>query len=60
MALMQLKMPPERAALMANAIEHHIESGDAGETAAELEDILVWLRYRIARWNKHHTDPTAD
>lgn len=54
MDLIQLKMPPERAVLMANAIESHIISGDAQENEAALQDILVWLRYRVSRWNKHH------
>lgn len=52
MDLIQLKVPPDRAVLMANAIESHIISGDAQEDEKELQDILVWLRYRISRWSK--------
>ena len=39
---------------MADAIETHIISGDAQEHEEELSEVLVWLRYRISRWNKHH------
>ena len=60
MDLIQLKVPPDRAALIADAIEFCIEDGKYANRERELSEILVWLRYRVQRWNQNHpTDPTA-
>ena len=59
MDLMQLKMPPERVAKVADAIETHIMSEDAQENAQELDQVLVWLRYRLSLWAAKHPDATA-
>lgn len=60
MDLMQLKVPADKARLIANAIEHHILSGDAQDTEQELSEILIWLRYRIQRFTaSRDNDPTA-
>ena len=60
MDLIQLKMPPDQAALMADAIERDIEARPAEATSTELRKTLVWLRYRVQRWNAHHpADPAA-
>lgn len=56
---MQLKVPPDKAVRIADAVEHHILSGDAQDTAEELEVILTWLRHRIAKWNQAHPDTPA-
>lgn len=54
MDLLQLKIPPDKAVKMADAIESHVSSGNAGENGPELAEIVIWLRYRISRWYKHH------
>jgi len=54
---MQLKMPPKRAAQMADAIERDIEARPDEPTSADLQKTLVWLRYRVQRWTDNH--PTA-
>lgn len=60
MDLIQLKMPPDRAAAMADAIERDIEARPAEDTSTELRKTLVWLRYRVQRWETHHpTTPAA-
>lgn len=57
MDLIQLKMPPDQAALVADAIERDTEARPGQETSIELRKTLVWLRYRIQRWEGNH--PTA-
>lgn len=60
MDLIQLKMPPDQAGRMADAIERDIEARPTEQTSAELRKVLTWLRYRVQRWNDHHpTDPAA-
>jgi hypothetical protein len=60
MDLIQLKMPPDQAALMADAIERDIEARPHEATSTELRKTLVWLRYRVQRWNNNHpTTPAA-
>lgn len=59
MDLIQLKIPPEKLAKMANAIETHIISGDAQEDAQDLQKILTWLRYRHSKWTAAHPDEPA-
>lgn len=60
MDLIQLKMSPDQAALVADAIERDITARPAEQTSSELQKILVWLRYRVQRWNAHHpTQPAA-
>lgn len=51
MDLIQLKMPPDRVQLVAEAIERDIEARPAEATSADLREVLIWLRYRISRWN---------
>ena len=51
MDLIQLKMPPERAQLVADAIERDIEARPDEQTSADLREVLIWLRYRVSRWN---------
>lgn len=59
MDLIQLKMPPERAALVAGAIERDLEINRGSEQATELRQVLTWLRYRIDRWAAHHPGQPA-
>lgn len=59
MDLMNLKVPPDKAVKMANAIESHMLSGDAQGDTEELEVILKWLRFRIAKWHQSHPDNQA-
>ena len=47
----QLKMPPDKVAKMADAIERDLDINQAHEDAADLRGILTWLRYRLSRWN---------
>lgn len=56
----QLKVPPDQATSMADAIERDINARPDEETSTELRKTLVWLRYRIQRFTTHHpADPTA-
>lgn len=60
MDLMQLKVPLEKAKLMADAIEYTFDVGGMRDNATELGQIVVWLRYRIQRWEQNHpTQPAA-
>jgi hypothetical protein len=60
MDLIQLKMPPDKAAAMADAIEWFINTHPAEEASKELGHTLTWLRYRVQRWNDNHpTVPAA-
>jgi hypothetical protein len=59
MDLIQLKMPPDKVTKMANAIEHHMLSGDAGPDTSEIEVILTWLRFRIRKWEADHPETLA-
>lgn len=59
MDLIQLKMPPERAALVAGAIERDLETNRGSEQAKELHQVLTWLRYRLDRWAARHPGPPA-
>lgn len=53
---MQLKAPPERVALMADAIESALKTWPIDEEPDKLQEILTWLRYRIAKWKSDHPD----
>lgn len=60
MDLIQLKMPPDQAELVADAIERDIKAHPDGPASAELHKSLVWLRYRVQRWrNNHPSDPAT-
>lgn len=60
MDLMQLKMPPDKVRIMADAIERDIGEQASLNHADDLKAILVWLRYRIQRWEaRHPTTPAA-
>ena len=59
MDLIQLKMPPDKAAQMADAIERDIAAHPDTPASAELHKTLVWLRYRIQRWINHHPSQPA-
>lgn len=57
---MHLKMPPERAELIADVIETEIEHTDDYLEIQKLTEISTWLRYRIQRWRTSHpADPTT-
>lgn len=60
MDLMQLKAPPDRVALMADAIERDMDAHpDSAETAA-LAEVLAWLRYRLAIWAARRPETAQD
>lgn len=59
MYLIQLKMPPDQAAIVADAIERDIEARPNEQTSTELRKTLVWLRYRVQRWNQNHPPTPA-
>ena len=60
MDLIQLKMPPERAQLVAEAIARDIKANPGTEDSRALQEVLVWLVYRVQRWRQHHpTTPAA-
>lgn len=54
MKLMQLKMPPEKLAVVIQAIERDIDTKDPARDTTELQGILDWMRYRLTRWNATH------
>lgn len=54
MELMNLRMPPDKATTMANAIERDLDINRVGPEADDLRVTLTWLRHRIARWNAEH------
>lgn len=57
---MQLKAPPDRVALIADAIERDIEANDDYLEVQKLTEVHTWLRHRLARWNLTHPDqPTG-
>lgn len=60
MDLIQLKMPPERAALLAESLQRDIANSAPETQVMELSQILVWLRYRVQRWQAHHPTTTAE
>ena len=45
----QLKVPPERVALIVEALQRDIASGAPDSDVTELTQIMVWLRYRLAK-----------
>ena len=59
MELLHLKAPPDRVALMADAIERDINAGFAGPAERDLTEVLTWLRYRLAKWQAAHPDTPA-
>lgn len=59
MDLIQLKMPPDRADQMADAIERDIAAHPNEPASTELQKTLVWLRYRVQRWRNNHPDQPA-
>lgn len=46
---LQLRMPVKDVTLVADAIKFYIEDGKNPSRDEDLERILTWLRYRIAR-----------
>lgn len=60
MNLIQLKVPPDKLALIIGAIERDLDINRADQDAAALQDILNWMRYRLTRWNAHHPDPAPE
>lgn len=46
---LQLRMPVTDVTLVADAIEQHLDTAETGGRTEDLERILTWLRYRIAR-----------
>jgi len=54
MNLLQLKMPPDRVELVADAIDFYIEDGKNPGRDQELTEISAWLRHRLARWHATH------
>ena len=59
MDLIQLKMPPDKAELVAGAIETYIHDNPDDSAVPDLTEILAWLRYRISRWNARHPHTPA-
>lgn len=59
MELIFLKVPPERIELMANAIESHVMAGDAQHNTQQLNEIITYLRWRLAKWEAAHPSQTA-
>lgn len=55
MDLMQLKAPPDRVRLMADAIERDLSTSTPDEDRQGLMECLAWLRYRLARWDARNT-----
>jgi hypothetical protein len=49
-----LKVPPSRAAIIAAALERDLQANRSGQDAAELRQVLTWLRYRISLWHARH------
>lgn len=56
----QLKMPPDKITKMADAIERDLDINQAHQDAADLRDILAWLRYRLSRWNTSRPPAATD
>lgn len=54
MELMQLKVPPDKVAAIANAIERDLAINRVGREADCLREVLTWLRYRHDRWTARH------
>lgn len=50
MELIVLKMPPERVAMLADALQRDIANGAPEGQVKELTQILVWLRYRHGKY----------
>lgn len=50
MELIVLKVPPDRVALLADALQRDIANGAPDNQVKELTQILVWLRYRHGKW----------
>lgn len=59
MDLIQLKMPPDRAAAVADAIERDMKARPDEATTAELEPTLAWLRFRVTKFNQARAQFTA-
>ena len=57
MELIQLKVPPDQVALIADAIERDIKANPGMPRNQELTKVQTWLRYRLARW-LDRSDPT--
>jgi len=51
MDLIQLRVPPEKAIMMADSIERDIATRTAKQDIDQLTQLLTWLRYRISLWN---------
>lgn len=51
MELIVLKVPPDRVTIMADAIERDLKSRGEDEHSKDLRDVLIWLRYRHAKWS---------
>lgn len=56
----QLKLPPDQVTKVADAIERDLDINQAHQDAADLREILVWLRYRVSRWNTNRPTATGD
>lgn len=54
MELIVLKIPPDRLRMVADAIDRDIMRGPQDSEAADLHQVLVWLRYRYAKWHASH------
>lgn len=58
MDLIQLKMPPDRVRLMADAIERDLATRNMAGDADSLRQIVTWLRYRLSLWDIKHPETT--
>jgi hypothetical protein len=60
MDLIGLKVPPERLALMIDAVDHYQKHGDWTGDGKDLDQVITWLRYRYSRWAaRQATTPAA-
>lgn len=60
MALMQLRAPRDRVALMADAIERDLTAGCPLEDRPAMTENLAWLRHRLARWDNRDDPDNQD
>lgn len=51
MYLIQLKMPPDKLAVLIASVERDIETAGPEHDLTELLAILNWMRYRLSLWN---------
>lgn len=60
MELMVLKIPPDKAAKVADAIERDLARDSWDEDTTDLQATLTWLRYRVAKWRAEHPETAQE